>query len=74
MLQVRTATLIDWVLAPEWLDVEQACFLSGYDRELMLWIAEDGGVDTDETRLIEKRSLWEYMEALDLVLGWDTPS
>ncbi|GEM_PF-2495725 len=70
MPQSRTAQLIDWVLAPDWLTVEEAALLSGYSRDLLLWLIEDGGVDTNEADLVEKRSLWEYQEALNLVSSW----
>jgi hypothetical protein len=64
------ATGIDWAFAPEWLTVEQACFLSGHDRLAMYSIIEEDGVDLNLDGLIEKRSLWEFQEALVLVRHW----
>jgi len=37
----------------------------------MLEIVTDGGVDLDSAGRIEKRSLWEFQEALALVLHWN---
>jgi hypothetical protein len=34
----NVATGIDWVFAPDWLTIEQACFLSSHDRGAMLGI------------------------------------
>ena len=45
MQETRTARLLDWVFAPVWLTLEQACFLSGWDQDSMLEIINDGGVD-----------------------------
>jgi hypothetical protein len=71
----RIITPVTWLFAPEWLTVEQACELSGHDRGVMLHIVETGGVDLkdtdDGTVLIEKRSLYEFQEALALVLHWN---
>lgn len=50
--------------------VVKACFLSGHDREAMLEIIEVDGVDLNVEGLIEKRSLWEFQEALVLVRHW----
>ena len=69
--ETRTARLLDWVLAPAWLTFEEACFLSGWDQSSMLEIITDGGVDLNDAGLIEKRSLWEFQEALVLMLHWD---
>jgi hypothetical protein len=55
-----TATGIDWAFAPDWLTIEEACFLSGHDRGTMLSIIDEGGVDLNAEGLIEKRSLWEF--------------
>jgi len=68
--QVRVVTPVSWLFAPEWLRVEEACHLSGHDRETMLWMVADGAVDTDLDGLICKRSLYEFQEALALVLHW----
>ena len=71
MQETRTARLLDWVFAPDWLTLEQACFLSGWDQDSMLEIINDGGVDLNLEGLIEKRSLHEFQECLALVLHWD---
>jgi hypothetical protein len=70
MAEARTATLLDWVTFPDWLSLDQACHLAGYDRPTMQWLVDDGAVDLDNDGRIEKRSLWEYIEALWLVLHW----
>ena len=66
----RVATPVDWLFALDWLTFEQACFLSGWDHDSMLEIIAEGGVDLNEAGLIEKRSLYEFQEALALVLHW----
>jgi hypothetical protein len=68
----RIATPVDWLFAPEWLTLEEACFLSGHDRGTMLHIVEIDGVDLkdDDQLLIEKQSLYEFQESLALVLNW----
>ena len=68
--QPRIATVIDWLFAPDWLSVEEACFLTGHSRDDMLFIVEDGGVDLDENGLIEKESLYEFLETLVELLNW----
>lgn len=67
----RIATPVDWLFAPDWLSLGQACLLSGWDHGAMLEIVTDGGVDLDSAGRIEKRSLWEFQEALALVLHWN---
>ena len=67
----RVATLVDWLFAPEWLTVDEACFLSGWDEASMLEIIDEGGVDLNNAELIEKRSLLEFQEACALVAHWD---
>ena len=54
----RAATPIDWLFAPEWLDLETACFLSGWTQGQML-------------RIIEEQSLEEFNETLVELLHWD---
>jgi hypothetical protein len=68
----RIATPVDWLFAPEWLTLEEACFLSGHDRGTMLNMVEIDGVDLkdDDQLLIEKQSLYEFQESLALVLNW----
>jgi excisionase family DNA binding protein len=65
--------MLDWVFAPDWLTVEQVCELSGRDRPTMLTLIEARALDTEHDggeRLIEKRSLWELLEALATVAHW----
>ncbi len=69
-METRTAMLADWVFAPDWLTVEQAAWLSGHDRATMQRLVDDGCVDLDTRGLVDKRSLWEFLEALALVLHW----
>ena len=68
-LYPRIATTTDWLFAPDLLTIEQACFLSGWDRDTMCFIVNDGGVDLDDAGLIFKDSLEEYQEALLLALN-----
>jgi hypothetical protein len=67
-LPPETATGIDWAFAPDWLTLEEACFLSGHDRGTLLSIIDEGGVDLNADGLIEKRSLWEFQTTLAEVL------
>ena len=67
----RIATPVDWLFAPNWLTVEEACFLSGWDTASMLEIMDEGGVDLNLDGLIHRQSLWEFQEACALVLHWD---
>jgi hypothetical protein len=57
--------------APQWLTVQEACRLSGWDRPSMLEIVRDGGVDVNTESRIEKGSLHDFQECLALVLHWD---
>jgi excisionase family DNA binding protein len=69
----RRITPVTWALAPEWLTIAEAAELSGFDRELLQHLIEDGGVDAEQLGdrwLIEKQSLREYQEALALVANW----
>ena len=63
--------MIDWPFAPDWLTVDEACRLSGWDRASMLQIIDEGGVDLDLAGLIERQSLLEFQEMPALVLHWD---
>jgi len=67
----RIITPVHWAFAPEWLTVEQACFLSGWDIDTMLEIVSEGDVDLNDAGLIEKESLHEFQEACALVLHWN---
>ncbi|MCD6552436.1 MAG: hypothetical protein J7M16_00340 [Anaerolineae bacterium] len=73
-MEQRPATMVDWWAAPEWLTLEQAVRLSGFDAETMRQIIAEGGVDLKDTAggelLIEKESLREFQEALLLVTHW----
>lgn len=69
-IQPRMTTPIVWLEAPDWLTVEEACYLSGWDRAAMLEIIDEGGVDLNGDRLIEKRSLREFQDAGALILTW----
>ena len=63
--RLRIPSPLEWALAPEWLTVDEACYLSGWDKDSMLEIIDEGGVDLkdDEATLIDKESLIEYQEA-----------
>ena len=71
ILETRKARFLDWAFAPEWLTVEQACFLSGWDAVSMAEIIREDGVDLDDAGRIEKQSLYEFQEALAKVLHWN---
>ena len=66
----RVATPVDWLFAPEWLTVQQASELSGWDPGSLLEIVGKGGVDVDDAGLVQKQSLYEFQEALAEVLHW----
>ncbi|MBN1975939.1 MAG: hypothetical protein JW918_00935 [Anaerolineae bacterium] len=58
----QIVNMVTWTFAPDWLTFEEACYLSGYDRGVMLQVIEVDGVDLDDAGRIEKRSLWEWLE------------
>ena len=66
----RLPSLVDWILAPQWVTPDQAAFLMGrgYDlaeiHELMAIGAFDLRDTPDGGFLIERASLREYQEAL----------
>jgi len=62
--------MVDWAFAPKWLTLEQACWLSGDDQATMAEIIEAGGVDLNDAGLIEKESLWDFLEVAVLVAHW----
>jgi hypothetical protein len=68
--QMRVVTPIAWMEAPQWLTVQEACCLSGWDVFSMLEIIDGGGVDLNTEGLIEKESLRDFQECLALVLHW----
>jgi hypothetical protein len=70
-VEPRIITPVVWYEAPEWLSIEQACCLSGWDWDSMLEIINEGGVDLNADGRIEKRSLYEFQECLALVQHWD---
>ena len=57
MAQRRVASPLDGVFYPEWLTVEQACHLSGWDADAMQEIMDADVVDLNDAGLIEKQSL-----------------
>ena len=61
----------DWLFYPDWLTLEQASYLSGWDRASVLEIIDEGGVDLNTDGLIENRSLHEFQEMLAIVLHWN---
>jgi hypothetical protein len=69
-LQTCAASIYEWLDAPKWLTVDEACQLSGYDWGTMLHIVDVDGVDLDDAGHIEKQSLWDFQDALELVLSW----
>jgi hypothetical protein len=54
--------MVTWAFAPDWLTIEEACFLSGRDRGYLLQVIDVDGVDLNNEGLIEKMSLWEWQE------------
>ena len=65
MAEARIPSPVEWAFAPEWLTVEEACHLSGWDKASMMEIIDEGGVDLkdDDEILIDKKSLSEFQEA-----------
>ncbi len=64
IFETRKARFLDWALAPDWLTVEQARFLSGWSADQMAEIIRENGVDLDDAGRIEKQSLAEFQEAM----------
>ena len=72
--QPRIVTPVSWLVAPAWLTVDEACQLSGRDRDTMLWMIEDGSVDAKlegDAYLVEKASLHEFLELLVELSHWN---
>ena len=67
----RIATGVDWLFAPEWLTIEEACFLSGWSESAMKEIIEEAGVDLNDEGLIERESLYDFNECAALILHWN---
>jgi hypothetical protein len=53
----RIAAMVDWLFAPEWLTIEEACSLSGWSESAMREIIEEAGGDLNDEGLIERESL-----------------
>lgn len=70
MAMAHIATPVDWLFAPDWLTIQQACELSGWDTASLLEIVDEGGVDVNDAGLIQKQSLYEFQETLAEVLHW----
>jgi hypothetical protein len=67
----RYVNMVTWAFAPDMLTLEEACYLSGYDRGTMLQVLEVDGVDLDNAGRIEKQSLWEWLEVSVEYAHWD---
>ena len=67
----RIATGVDWLFAPKWLTMEEACFLSGWSESAMREIIEEAGIDLNDEGLIERESLYEFNECAALILHWN---
>ena len=66
----RTVTPVAWMEAPEWLTVQEACRLSGWDSPTMSVVVREGGVDVNVEGLIERQSLYDFQQSLALVHHW----
>ncbi len=63
-------TLVTWIFAPEWLTLDEAARLSGYDEARLLELIADGDIEAELSAsgwLIEKSSLRELKEMLLLL-------
>ena len=70
----RIITPVSWLAAPDWLTIQQACYLSGHDEDTMRWLIQDGDVEAKHngnTWLTDKASLHGFQECLLEVLHWD---
>jgi hypothetical protein len=67
----RIVNGVTWAFAPDWLTIEEACFLSGRNRDYLLQVLDVDGVDLNDEGLIEKRSLWEWLETSVEIDHWD---
>jgi len=66
-------TPVSWAFAPDWLTVGEASHLSGHDKDTIVWLILDGGIDAKRdggTWLVDKWSLHDFQEALAEVLHW----
>jgi hypothetical protein len=66
----RPAFATDWLFYPDWLDLAQASYLSGWDLDTMQEIVNRGGVDQNTEGLISKADLWTFQECLAEALHW----
>ena len=64
----RVAAPVDWLFGPDWLTLEQACFVLAWNAAFMQEIINEGGVDLNDGGLIEKRSLLEFQGTAALAL------
>ena len=77
LMNVQTARIItpvSWLAAPEWLTIEEACYLSGHDEATMRYLILDGNVETKchgDSWLVDKWDLHDYQEILLEVLQWE---
>jgi hypothetical protein len=51
VLQTRVAATADWLFAPDWLTPEEAYFLSGWDKDILLEIITEDSVDLNDEGL-----------------------
>jgi hypothetical protein len=71
----RLPSLVDWILAPDWVTPEQAAFLMGrgYDLATIHELMTIGAFDLRDgpagEYLIERESLREYQDALLIALS-----
>jgi hypothetical protein len=59
-------TLVSWAFAPDWLTVEEASTLSGFDADTLHWLIGHGALDAQRNGdgwLIEKAVLREFQES-----------
>jgi hypothetical protein len=66
----RPARLLDWVLSPEWLTVDDASALSGLPLDVVRRAMADWCLGLNDDGLINRSSLWEFLESLALLLHW----
>lgn len=69
-------TLVTWTFAPEWLTLAQAAELMGgdYTEDAIRILIDHGALVAEslgDAPLVEKRSLFEYRQALGEVVNYD---
>lgn len=70
----RPASLVDWSMAPAWVDFDHAAFLLGVDAATIEKIVGLGGVDAierDGKTLVERDGLREFWEIYHDAIGAD---